>query len=53
VTRRPQCLLRRWGLRSGYRFMVTQSIDDAPVFCGQDARYGHRVYGAVIINTIR
>jgi hypothetical protein len=42
-----------WGLRGDYRFMVTQSKDDAPVFFGQDTRYGHRVYGAVIINAIR
>jgi opacity protein-like surface antigen len=43
----------RWGLRGDYRFMATQSKDDAPAFFGQDARYGHRVYGAVIINAIR
>jgi opacity protein-like surface antigen len=42
-----------WGLRGDYRFMVTQSKDDAPAFFGQDTRYGHRVYGAVIINAIR
>jgi Outer membrane protein beta-barrel domain len=43
----------RWGLRGDYRFMATQSKDDAPAFFGQDTRYGHRVYGAVIINAIR
>jgi hypothetical protein len=42
-----------WGLRGDYRFMATQSKDDAPAFFGQDVRYGHRVYGAVIINAIR
>jgi Outer membrane protein beta-barrel domain len=42
-----------WGLRGDYRFMATRSKDDAPAFFGQDARYGHRVYGAVIINAIR
>jgi opacity protein-like surface antigen len=43
----------RWGLRADYRFIATQSKDDAPAFFGQDSRYGHRVYGAVIINAIR
>jgi len=42
----------RWGLRGDYRFMATQSKDDAPAFFGPDARYGHRVYGAVIINAV-
>jgi hypothetical protein len=43
----------RWGLRGDYRFMATKSKDDAPAFFGQDTRYGHRVYGAVIINAVR
>jgi hypothetical protein len=43
----------RWGLRGDYRFAVTRSKDDAPVFFGRDTRYVHRVYGAVIINTAR
>ncbi|MCU1386179.1 MAG: hypothetical protein JWL71_4876 [Acidobacteria bacterium] len=43
----------RWGLRGDYRFMATQSKDTAPAFFGQDTRYGHRVYGAVIINALR
>ncbi len=43
----------RWGLRGDYRFMGTQSKDDAPAFFGEDTRYGHRVYGAVIINAVR
>ena len=43
----------RWGLRGDYRFMATQSKDDAPAFFGQDTRYGHRVYGALIINAVR
>ena len=43
----------RWGLRGDYRFGVTQSKDDAPAFFGRDTRYVHRVYAAVIINTIR
>ena len=40
----------RWGIRGDYRFVVTQSKDDAPEFFGQDTRYAHRVYGGVIIN---
>jgi len=43
----------RWGLRGDYRFMATRSKDDAPAFFGQDTRYGHRVYGAVIITAVR
>jgi hypothetical protein len=43
----------RWGLRGDYRFMVTKSKDDAPAFFGQETRYGHRVYGAVIITAVR
>jgi hypothetical protein len=40
----------RWGLRGDYRFIAVQSKDDAPAFFGQETRYGHRVYGAVIVN---
>jgi hypothetical protein len=43
----------RWGLRGDYRFIATQSKDTAPAFFGQDTRYGHRVYGAVVINALR
>ena len=43
----------RWGLRGDYRFIGVQSKDDAPEFFGQETRYGHRVYGAVIVNVIR
>jgi hypothetical protein len=43
----------RWGLRSDYRFVGIQSKDDAPAFFGQETRYGHRVYGAVIVNVVR
>jgi len=44
---------RRWGLRGDYRFGVTKSKDSAPEFFGRDTRYVHRVYAAVIINTVR
>ena len=40
----------RWGLRADYRFIAVQSKDDAPVFFGRDERYGHRVYGGVLLN---
>jgi outer membrane protein with beta-barrel domain len=40
----------RWGLRGDYRFIGVQSKDDAPSFFGRDTRYGHRVYGAVLLN---
>jgi hypothetical protein len=42
-----------WGLRGDYRFIATTSRNDASAFFGQDNRYGHRVYGAVIINALR
>lgn len=42
-----------WGLRGDYRFMATQAKDNAPAFFGQERRYGHRVYGAVILNVVR
>jgi outer membrane protein with beta-barrel domain len=42
-----------WGLRGDYRFLAVRSNNDAPAFFGQDTRYGHRVYGAVIINAVR
>jgi hypothetical protein len=42
-----------WGLRGDYRFMATKSKDSAPAFFGQETRYGHRVYAAVIINAVR
>ncbi len=40
----------RWGLRGDYRFVVVRSKDDAPDFFGQETRYGHRVYGGVMLN---
>jgi hypothetical protein len=43
----------RWGLRGDYRFIGVQSKDEAPAFFGQETRYGHRVYGAVIVNVSR
>lgn len=43
----------RWGLRGDYRFIAVQSNDDAPAFFGQDTRYGHRLYGGVILNVVR
>ena len=43
----------RWGLRGDYRFITVRSNDDASSFFGQDTRYGHRVYGGVVINAVR
>lgn len=43
----------RWGVRGDYRFIGVQSKDDAPSFFGRDTRYGHRVYGAVILNVVQ
>ena len=43
----------RWGLRGDYRFIGVRSKNDAPAFFGQETRYGHRVYGAVLINSGR
>ena len=40
----------RWGLRGDYRFVTVRSKDDAPAFFGQETRYGHRVFGGVILN---
>ena len=40
----------RWGLRGDYRFIAVRSKDDAPAFFGQETRYGHRVYGGVLLN---
>jgi hypothetical protein len=43
----------RWGLRGDYRFIAVRSNDDAPSFFGHETRYGHRVYGGVLINVSR
>jgi hypothetical protein len=43
----------RWGLRGDYRFIAVRSNSDATAFFGQETRYGHRVYGAFIINALR
>lgn len=43
----------RWGIRADYRFLAAQSKDGAPAFFGQETRYGHRVFGGLVINAIR
>jgi hypothetical protein len=43
----------RWGLRGDYRFIAVQSKDEAPAFFGREKRYGHRVYGGVLLNVGR
>jgi hypothetical protein len=41
----------RWGLRADYRFIAIPSRDEVSAFgFGTDARYAHRVYGAVVLN---
>jgi hypothetical protein len=40
----------RWGLRGDYRFIAIKSKNDAPAFFGQETRYGHRVYGGLLLN---
>jgi hypothetical protein len=40
----------RWGLRGDYRFIAIKSNNDAPAFFGQETRYGHRVYGGLLLN---
>jgi hypothetical protein len=40
----------RWGVRADYRFLAVRTQDDAPSFFGNETRYGHRVFGAVLIN---
>ena len=43
----------RWGVRGDYRFIAMRGSDSGAAFFGQDDRYGHRVYGGIIINAIR
>jgi hypothetical protein len=40
----------RWGVRADYRFLAVRTKDDAPSFFGNETRYAHRVFGAVMIN---
>jgi hypothetical protein len=40
----------RWGLRGDYRLIPVRSKDDAPEFFGRETRYGHRVYGAILVS---
>jgi len=43
----------RWGVRGDYRFIALRGKDNGAFFLGQDDRYGHRVYGGIIVNAIR
>jgi hypothetical protein len=43
----------RWGLRVDYRFVAVQSKDEASSFFGRENRYGHRLYGGVIVNLVQ
>ncbi len=43
----------RWGLRGDYRFVDTRSNTTSSTFFGSSDRFGHRIYGAVVINAVR
>lgn len=43
----------RWGVRGDYRFTAIRANDEAPAFFGDETRYGHRVYGGLLINAGR
>ena len=43
----------RWGLRADYRFLAVPSRDETSPFFGKEQRFGHRVYGAVMLNLAR
>ena len=44
----------RWGLRGDYRFIAVPSRNETTsAFFGTERRYGHRVYGAVLLNVGR
>ena len=36
------------GLRGDYRFFIVRNNDTAPLFFGNETRYGHRVQGGLI-----
>jgi hypothetical protein len=40
----------RMGFRGDYRLIMVRSSDTAPAFFGQDTRYGHRIYGGLVLN---
>jgi hypothetical protein len=41
----------RWGIRADYRLQMLRSGRDAAEFFGRGTRYGHRVYGGIILKT--
>jgi opacity protein-like surface antigen len=43
----------RWGVRADYRFIAVRTNDNAPAFFGQETRYGHRLFGAILVNVGR
>ena len=41
---------RHWGARADYRLMIVNDNADAPGFFGrEEVRYGHRIYGALLL----
>jgi len=39
---------RHFGVRGDYRFFIVRNNDTAPLFFGNETRYGHRVQGGLI-----
>ncbi len=40
---------RHVGVRADYRFFMVKSKDTAPSFFGREDRWGHRVYGGLLL----
>lgn len=43
----------RVGFRGDYRFIMVGSKSNSPLFFGNEDRFGHRFYGALIINAVK
>ena len=43
----------RWGARVDYRFLTVRAKNEPSNFFGQEMRYGHRIYGGVLLNLAR
>jgi hypothetical protein len=42
---------RRWGVRADYRLFAVRDKESAPAFFGRTSvRYGHRIYGGLLLN---
>ena len=50
----PAALIKSLREEAYFRLLIAvRSKDDAPAFFGQETRYGHRVYGGVLLNVGR